>query len=131
MSGRLALDTNTYSALDKGNPVAVTAVSNAHIIGIPIIVLGELYFGFENGNKRERNITDLNRFMALNDFEILHINERTARIFGEISAELAAIGRPIQQNDIWIASLCKQHAYTLITGDGGFKYIKGLDIISF
>lgn len=131
MIARLAIDTNAYSALDKNNSEVVKAIKEAGIIGLPIIVMGELYFGFDNGNRRELNIQDFNHFMELENLEILHLNEETARIFGEVSAELAAVGKPIQQNDIWIAALCKQYRYTLITADKGFGHIKGLDTITF
>jgi len=131
MSHRVALDTNAYTALNKREPIVVSAVQRAVVLGLPVIVLGELYFGFEKGTKKRINLIDLEEFLQTERLEILHITPRTARIFGEISAELAFAGKPIQQNNIWIAALCKQYDYTLISADKGFKHIIGLDVISF
>jgi predicted nucleic acid-binding protein len=55
----------------------------------------------------------------------------TTRRYGEIAAELRRAGRPIQQNDIWIAALCKQHGYILATRDTDFSTIIGLETIGF
>ncbi len=128
---RLALDTNAYSALEKGNTTLAQAVRTAGTIGLPIIVLGELYFGFENGSRKTQNIARLEKFLATKRVTVLHIDTTTARIFGELSTELMRLGRPIQQDDIWIAALCKQHGYMLATADKGFEHIVGLDVVNF
>ena len=127
----LALDTNAYRALEDGNRKLAIEVRKTTVIGMPIVVLGELYFGFEKGIRKQVNHSNLERFLSTSRVEILHIDEHTARGFGEIAAELSAIGKPIQQDDIWIASLCKQYGYVLASADAGFKHITGLDIFSF
>jgi predicted nucleic acid-binding protein len=55
----------------------------------------------------------------------------TAKLFGEIVAHLRQSGRPIRQDDMWIAALCKQYGYTLATADKDFDVVTGLEIISF
>lgn len=127
----LALDTNAYRALEDGNSAVVEAVRAAESIGLPMIVLGELYFGFENGTRKVQNVTKLDKFLATGRVELLPIDKSTARIFGEIFTELMRLGKPIQQDDVWIAALCKQHGYTLVTADKGFVHIVGLDVMSF
>lgn len=128
---RLALDTNAYRALDDGVASAAAKFRGANLIGMPIIVLGELYHSIERGSRRERNMSILRNFLANPRVEILHINEGTAKIFGEISTELANMGRPIQQNDVWIAALAKQYDFPLLTADKGFDCIIGLEVIGF
>jgi tRNA(fMet)-specific endonuclease VapC len=127
---RLALDTNAYRALDDGNPKLSSHVKSASQLGLPIMVLGELYYGIFLGNKQESNLLNLNRFLALPRLELLHIDETSARIFGEIASELRQKGKPIQQDDMWIAALCKQHGYTLATADKGFSAIAGLELLN-
>lgn len=131
MIDRLAIDTNAYSALDSGNAEVSKIVNGSLSLGLPIIVLGEVYFGIEKGTKKELNLKNLQKILALDRLEILQLDSGTARIFGEISTELACAGKPIQQNDIWIAALCKQYGYLLLSADKGFKHIAGLDVISF
>ncbi len=131
MTPKLALDTNAYRALDDGNPKLSKYIRSAVQLGLPITVLGELYYGIFLGNKREGNLLNLNRFLALPRLELLHVNEDTARMFGEIATELRKKGKPIQQDDMWIAALCKQYGYILATADTGFADIDGLELLNF
>ncbi len=127
----LAIDTNAYRALSEGNQILADKFRAAATIGMPVIVLGELYDGFYNGSKTDQNLTQLDKFMNTARLQLLQVDEQTAQIFGEISTYLRNIGKPIQQDDIWIASLCKQHGFMLATNDGGFQYITGLRLLTF
>lgn len=131
MIPKLALDTSAYRALDDGNAKLNSLIKTVPQIGLPVIVLGELYYGIFLGGKREKNLSNLNRFLALPRVELLHVDETTTKLFGEIATQLKQSGRPIQQDDMWIAALCKQYGYTLATADKGFDAVTGLEIISF
>src|SRR5438105_2202461 len=124
---QIALDTNAYRALEEGQTMVRDLVQHAELVALPVTVLGELYYGFEYGSKRQENVMKLDRFMTGSRVGLLDITAETARIFGEIAAELARIGKPTQQNDIWIAALCKQYRYVLVTADKAFQNIIGLD----
>lgn len=126
---KLALDINAYKALNEGAPQLAEDMRRAETVGLPIIVLGELWFGFINGSKLRQNTEILERFLATPRVQILDLNEQTTRIFGEIATMLRQAGIAIQQNDIWIAALCKQHGFTLATRDQGFQHVLGLDLI--
>jgi len=126
---KLALDTNAYKALSQGDPRLAEDIRRAEAVGLPIIVLGELWFGFMNGSKLRRNTETLERFLATPRAQILQLDERTTRIFGEIATLLRQAGIAIQQNDIWIAALCKQYGFALATRDQGFQHILGLEVI--
>jgi tRNA(fMet)-specific endonuclease VapC len=126
---KLALDTNAFKALGEGNPDLTEATQRAEAIGLPIIVLGELWFGFMNGSKLRQNTDTLERFLATPRVQILELGEPTTRIFGEIATLLGATGIAIQQNDIWIAALCKQYGFALATRDQDFQHVLGLDVI--
>jgi tRNA(fMet)-specific endonuclease VapC len=131
MTPRLALDTNAYRALDDGNLKLSDLIKTVPQIGVPTTVLGELYYGIFLGGKQEKNLSNLNRFLALPRVELLHIDEITAKLFGEIATQLRKDGRPIQQDDMWIAALCKQYGYALATGDKDFDAVTGLELIRF
>ena len=126
---KLALDTNAYVALHEGDPHLVEETRCAEIVGLPIVVIGELWFGFMNGSRLRQNTKTLERLIATPRVQILQLDEHTARLFGETATLLREAGRPIQQNDIWIAALCKQHAFTLATRDRGFRHVLGLDLL--
>jgi len=131
MISRLALDTNAYRALDDGNSSLETTLKSTPNIGIPVTVLGELYFGIYLGTRSSQNISRLNRFLSSPRITVLTITHHTAKLFGEIAAELRRSDCPVQQNDMWIAALCKQYEYTLATADQGFEAITGLEIVGF
>ncbi len=126
---KLALDTNAYRALGEGDPGLAESMRRAETIGLPINVLGELWFGFVNGSKLRENSEALERFLATPRVQILQLDEQTARGFGEIATSLRQAGIAIQQNDIWIAALCKQHGFALATRDTGFQHVLGLEIV--
>ncbi len=125
----LAIDTNTYVAFLNGNKDVVDYVRRADEIIIPFIVLGELYHGFYRGNKAPENIRLLEEFLDSPRVSIAQSDVQSALIFGEIATELADKGKPMQQDDIWIAALCKRNNYSLLTLDQGFKNIIGLKLL--
>jgi tRNA(fMet)-specific endonuclease VapC len=126
---KLALDTNAYKALGEGDSSLAEDMRRAEMIGLPIVVLGELWFGFMNGSKLRQNTETLERFLATPRVEILQLGESTTRLFGEIATLLRQDGIGIQQNDIWIAALCKQYGFALATRDQGFQHVLGLEVI--
>lgn len=126
---KLALDTNAYVALHEGDPQLVEETRTADVVGLPIVVLGELWFGFMNGSKLRQNTKTFERFIATRRVHILQLDEQTARLFGETAMLLRKAGRPIQQNDIWIAALCKRHGFALATRDQGFRNVLGLNLV--
>ncbi len=126
---KLALDTNAYKALGEGDPRLAGDMRRADAIGLPIIVLGELRFGFMNGSRLRQNTETLERFLATPRVQILELGDRTTRLFGEIATLLRGAGIAIQQNDIWIAALCKEHGFALATRDQGFQHVLGLEVI--
>lgn len=128
---KLALDTNAYKALGEGNQLLAEEARTAETVGLPMIVLGELWFGFMNGTKLRQNAATLERFLATPRVHVLELDRQTTRVFGEIATILRQAGIAIQQNDIWIAALCKQHGFALATRDRGFQHVLGLEVIDF
>ena len=128
---KLALDTNAYRALGDGDRRLAEEVRAAEIVGLPMVVLGELWFGFMNGTKLRQNVATLERFLATPRVRVLEPDQQTTRVFGEIATLLRRAGVAIQQNDIWIAALCKQHGFALATRDQGFQHVLGLEVIEF
>ncbi len=126
---KLALDTNAYRALGEGDPRLTQDMRRAETVGLPIVVLGELWFGFMNGSRLRENSETLERFLATPRVRVLQLGEQTARLFGEIATLLRQAGPMIQQNDIWIAALCKEHGFALATRDRGFDRVLGLDVV--
>lgn len=131
MTKPLALDTNAFRAYTDNDSNITRLVDTSPEIIVPFVVMGELQFGAFYGSRSTENLTRLERFCLSPRVTVVYSDADTTRTYGEIAAELRRAGRPIQQNDIWIAALCKQHGYVLATRDTDFSAIIGLETISF
>lgn len=134
MSGSsYALDTNIVIALINGDADIARRLIATSTFVLPSIVVGELYFGARNSARVAENIARLERFLA-SDAAVGAVREvdlGTARHYGEIRNDLRALGRPIPENDIWIAAIARQHALTLVTRDGHFAHVVGLALAAW
>lgn len=86
----------------------------------------ELYYGAYRSGRRQANLARVEDFVQAN--VILDCNQETARWYGEVKQYLKTIGRPLPENDIWIAALSLQHGLTLVTRDKHFDSIHSLEI---
>jgi predicted nucleic acid-binding protein len=128
---KLALDTNAYRAHIESNPVLLVQAQNAQELGLPVVVIGELRFGFLNGTRLKQNEDLLARFLGEPRVRILHLTMETTWQFGEVATLLRRKGAALSQNDIWIAALCKQYGYALATRDRDLRHVLGLQIVDF
>ena len=126
MSGKFLLDTNVVIAFLAGEPAIRQLLAEAEDVFVPIIALGELYFGARKSGQVEKNLTRINEFVI--NCSILVCDTDTAREYGIIKNTLRAKGRPIPENDIWIAAVAKQHGLTLVTRNLHFSEIQSLNI---
>ena len=55
----------------------------------------------------------------------------TARVYGEVKEHLRRSGRPIPEDDVWIAAIGLRHRLTLITRDAHFQHVAGLRLESW
>ena len=112
MNGKL-LDTNIIIALFAGDTSVKERLAEAEHVLVPAIVLGELYFGVYRSAQTDANYARLNDFASRNVVLVCSIT--TARCYGKIKNALLKKGRPIPENDIWIAAIAKQYELTLVT----------------
>jgi tRNA(fMet)-specific endonuclease VapC len=126
MNGRFLLDTNILIAIFSKEAKVQAYLVNATEVFVPAIVLGELYYGAYKSSRVTDNITKIDEFAAKN--AVLISDTATARSYGEIKNGLRAKGRPIPENDIWIAAIAMQYNLALVTRDGHFGEVDGLVI---
>ena len=119
-----ALDTNIISAWLQGEIIIADKIDAATSVFIPITVVGELYYGAQYSTKVEQNLNNI--YKALSNYTLLFVDESTCKEYGLIKASLRRKGKPIPENDIWIAALVMQHNLTLATRDRHFKDVDGL-----
>lgn len=57
---------------------------------------------------------------------VLDVTATTAAAYAELRMSLKKVGRPIPQNDMWIAAACIERAIPLATDDAHFTGLPGL-----
>jgi tRNA(fMet)-specific endonuclease VapC len=128
MAGSLLLDTSFIIALFARDSDAERVVAAASELFLPSIALGELLYGAEHSTRRAENLAQVEGFAA--SAAILPCDAETAWHYGEIKSSLRRRGRPIPDNDIWIASIARQHRLTVATRDAHFGEMPGLVLVS-
>ena len=126
MAVKRLLDTNAYVALKRGHPQVSDLVRSSTELSFSAIVLGELLFGFRNGNRFDKNAGELDALLADARVELLPVTRTTADRFGRIAAALRKAGTPIPTNDIWIAAHAFESGAELVTFDKHFEAVPGL-----
>jgi tRNA(fMet)-specific endonuclease VapC len=126
MNGKILLDTNIIIGLFANDKKVIEHLEDAAEIFVPAIVLGELFYGVFRSTNIEKNLERLSAFA--NNSNILMCNSETAEQYGIIKSYLKNKGKPIPENDIWIAAIAKQNEITLITRDEHFNFIENLPI---
>lgn len=124
-SRSLLIDTNAAIALLDG-VVEIEQLLSETDVNVPSVVLGELYFGAEKSQRVEANVKRVLEFASRRT--VLVCDTNTARWYGRIAYQLRVKGRPIPQNDMWIAALALQHGLSLVTCDEHFKQVDGLSL---
>jgi len=117
---RIALDTNRYTDLVRGDADTVSAAETAETTFLPLIVLGELRCGFAVGRHGPHNEGVLRQFLLRPGVEVLSPDQQTTLHYGTVYRQLRAQGTPIPTNDMWIAALVLQHDLTLLARDRHF-----------
>jgi tRNA(fMet)-specific endonuclease VapC len=125
---RRLLDTNAYVELLKGDEQVARVVRASEELVFSMVVVGELLFGFRNGNRYDKNLALLDDFLAQPWVSLQLVTRATADRFGRVAAALRKAGTPIPTNDIWIAAQAFETGAELVTFDRHFDDIRGLPV---
>jgi predicted nucleic acid-binding protein len=125
----LILDTNALSALSEGDEKLRHVLHGHAVIMVPVVVLGEFEFGIQRSRRRAHYEEWLDKNLGV--IEVLGWGRETARCYAEIRGELKMAGKPIPSNDVWIAALCRENGLPVVTRDGHFRFVQGLQTVSW
>jgi len=126
MNGKFLLDTNIAIAFLIGDESLQRPDASAQLY-ISCTAIGELFYGALNSNQIDENIHRLTDF--IHDTVSVPSDDDTARVYGEIKTALRRKGRPIPDNDIWIAAVAIQHSLSLVSRDEHFANIERLSLV--
>jgi tRNA(fMet)-specific endonuclease VapC len=123
---RYLLDTNIVIAhFAKEQEVDAKLVPGIDIY-ISSVVLGELYYGAEKSGLGRANRDRIEKFAASNT--VVACDAETGRRYGMVRNRLRLRGRPIPENDMWIAASALQYDLVLVTRDAHFKEVQYLEL---
>ena len=129
VGGRLAVDTNAIIAYREAILTVCALIQEADTLFLPVIVLGELLYGAVNSAKPQKNEQAVHKFSAQS--VLVPIDEAIAIRYATVRLELKRMGNPIPENDLWIGATCLELGVPLLTRDGHFDYIHGLEVINW
>jgi len=127
MSGRYLLDTNIIIALFASEASIINNLVQADEVFIPSIVIGELHYGARKSGRFQENLERLEELVA--NSAIIDCDSTTARQYGDVKNRLRIKGRPLPENDVWIAALALQYSLTLVTRDAHFQEVENLQTV--
>ena len=96
---------------------------------LPVVVLGELFFGALRSQRVHANLASIQRLA--DTAIILDTDAVVARRYAELRLALARHGRPIPENDVWIAATALAHGLPVLTADAHFREVEGLTVVAW
>ncbi|NJR63817.1 MAG: type II toxin-antitoxin system VapC family toxin [Cyanobacteria bacterium CRU_2_1] len=129
MSGRYLVDTNIIIALFADEAIVKNNLAQANEVFVPSFVIGELCYGARKSGRVQANLAKVDELVASS--MILGCDAATARQYGEVKNKLRLEGRPLPENDVWIAALALQHALVLVTRDAHFQEVENLQTVAW
>lgn len=124
------LDTNVCARYLNGKSPAVRErirATNRDDIAVCSVVKAELFYGAMRSNNPQKTLANQQQFLNL--FVSLPFDDNVALIYGEIRAQLTALGTPIGPNDFQIAAIALANNLILVTHNvREFSRVNGLKI---
>jgi tRNA(fMet)-specific endonuclease VapC len=129
MPARYLLDTNTASYVIKGTVPRV----RERILKVPtsdvaisVVTEAELRFGVRRHPEATRVKVAVEEFLRF--VEIRVWDSEAARAYAEITASIESEGHPMGNLDLMIGAHAIALGAVLVTGDRGFRWVKGLKL---
>ena len=123
-NGKYLLDTNIIIRMFIGELTIQEKILNSDNLFLASPALGELYYGAHKSDRVTENLHRISTFVESHIF--LSCDLETAQWYGIIKNQLRKKGRPIPNNDIWIAAIAMQHGLILVTRDSHFDEVESL-----
>ena len=125
-NGNYLLDTNIVIGMLTGDTAIQKKMQNGNNLFLASPTVGELYYRAQKSNKVTENLHRINVFVEEHTF--LSCDLETAQWYGIIKERLQRKGRPIPNNDIWIAAVAMQRGLILVTRGSHFNAVESWQI---
>lgn len=129
MPGSILPDTNAFIALLGGDAAVGGTLDSADEVLLSAVVLGELTYGALNSRRPDQNLARIQALRA--ECRFLAVDEAVVAAYGSVRLGLKHRGRPIPENDIWIAASAIVSGAPVLTRDDHFRAVNGLSLMSW
>lgn len=124
------LDTNICIYIAKKKPPEVLRrfeTLDSRQVGLSVITYGELLFGVERSDAKAKALETLQKLTSV--IRVLDLPTEAASAYAKIRTGLETAGRPIGNNDLWIAAHARAAGLTVVTNnEREFRRIPGLEV---
>lgn len=125
----MILDTNALSAMADKDQSLMGVISAGAPLALPFIAFAEFRYGLLGSNRPEAGLQLLANLISI--IPLLLPDLETLEEYAHIKDHLKRVGRTIPDNDIWIASLARQHAMPVLSRVRHFDFIPGIQRIDW
>jgi tRNA(fMet)-specific endonuclease VapC len=121
------VDANVIIKMLHNEKAALEMLAKIDEAFIPVVVAGELFYGAYKSSNPEKNMALFQNVLA--QFEVLPIGLEIANSYALIKAELKKTGKPIPENDLWIAATAHAYNLPLATFDAHFANVPQITLV--
>jgi tRNA(fMet)-specific endonuclease VapC len=115
------LDTNAVSAILAADPRIEATLGPSDRHHLPVVVIGEYQFGML-GSRHHRTLQSGFERLEIQSI-VLPCDRQIADNYAAVRQELKVKGRPIPEDDLWIAALARQHSLVIVIQDPHFDVV--------
>ena len=124
------LDTNICIYISKYQPPQVKQKFLQHSLSelhISIVTLGELYFGAQKSQAKEKALKIIQQLTQT--MQVAHLDENVAMHYADIRYQLQQQGNTIGNNDLWLAAHARANHWIIVTNnEKEFLRVQGLSV---
>jgi tRNA(fMet)-specific endonuclease VapC len=121
------VDANVIIKMLHNDKAALEMLAKIDEAFIPVVVAGELFYGAYKSSNPEKNMILFQNVLA--QFEVLPVNLEIANSYALIKAVLKKAGKPIPENDLWIAATAHAYNLPLATFDAHFTNVPQITLV--
>lgn len=127
IGNKVILDTSIVIELFKGDQEVLNFLDRQQNVFIATAVLAELYLGAYRSANVQKHIDQIKAFLL--ECTVLSADQTTAETCAKLKAALLKKGKPIPENDIWIAATALQYDLPLYTNDKHFSEVDNISLV--
>lgn len=120
------IDTSVFVAVENDRLLMADLIKPQGRYALSVITATELLYGVHRsaGLVAQRRAAFVEGLLA--GFGVLPIDLKVGRAHSRVSAELAALGTPVDANDLWIGATAIAHGFEVLALAGDFDAIPGV-----